>query len=289
VEVIENGRRHLIEADHGVVLSGGAIGSPTILWRSGIGPAVDLTSLGIRVHADRPQVGQNLHDHLLSGGNVYRAKRAVPASRYQHSESLMYIEGDANSDEAPQIVLACVVVPVVTACFEAPALGEAYTIMFGFTHPRSRGALRLTLADPSAAPLIDPNYLAEAYDREVYLEALDKARAVGASPALDDWRAQEVLPGPAVRVRDDRLAFLAQAAYTHHHPVGTCRMGGDESAVVAPDLSVRGVQGLYVVDGSIMPSITTGPINAAIIAIAERASDLLRGRVPLAPFDPRAD
>ena len=284
VEFIEEGERRRVEAARGVILSGGAIGSPAILQRSGIGPADELRALGITVQADLPGVGRNLHDHLLSGGNVYRAKRILPAGRYQHSESLMYIEHEG---PAPEIVLACVLAPVVTECFEAPAFGEAYTLMFGFTHPRSRGSLRLASADPAAAPLIDPKYLAEAYDREVYLEALDRARAVGGAAPLEEWREEELLPGLAVRSRAERLDFLAKAAFTHHHPVGTCRMGLDDLAVVAPDLSVRGVHGLHVIDASVIPAITTGPPNAAIVAIAERASDLLRGRAPLAPFDPR--
>ncbi|MEM7224142.1 MAG: GMC family oxidoreductase N-terminal domain-containing protein [Pseudomonadota bacterium] len=287
VEVLQDGQRQVIAAGRAVLLCGGTVGSPMVLARSGLGPASDLTALGIQVQADLPGVGQNLHDHLLSGGNLYRAKRPVPASKYQHSESLMYLEGDGDR-RAPEMVLACVLAPVVTECFEAPAPGKAYTIMFGVTHPRSRGALRLVSADPTAAPVIDPNYLAEAYDRETYVRALERARAVGAAAALGDWRQAELLPGPGVRSEQELTAFLAKAAFTHHHPVGTCRMGSDELAVVGSDLSVRGVQGLYVIDGSILPSIPTGPINAAIVAIAERASDLLRGKAPLAPFDPRA-
>jgi choline dehydrogenase-like flavoprotein len=102
---------------------------------------------------------------------------------------------------------------------------------------------------------------------------------------MDEWRAEELLPGPQVACKADRLAFLERAAFTHHHPVGTCRMGRGEAAVVGPDLAVRGVEGLYVIDASVMPRITTGPTNAAVIAIAERASDLLTGLAPLAPLD----
>jgi choline dehydrogenase-like flavoprotein len=157
--------------------------------------------------------------------------------------------------------------------------------MYGFTHPRSRGSIRLASADPAVAPLIDPNYLAEAYDRDVYLEALDTARDLGHGKDLADWRDSEILPGPGCQSADDRRAFLAQAAFTHHHPVGTCKMGSedDAGAVVGPDLRLRGLEGLYVIDASVIPSITTGPVNAAIIAIAERASDLLRGQSVLRP------
>ena len=94
-----------------------------------------------------------------------------------------------------------------------------------------------------------------------------------------------MLPGPAVESRKERLAFLEKAAFTHHHPVGSCRMGRDDQAVVGPDLRLHGIEGLHVCDASVMPSITTGPVNAAVIAIAERASDLLRGRPPLPPLE----
>jgi pyridoxine 4-oxidase len=272
------------KAERGVILAAGAIASPILLLRSGIGPADELMALGIDVALDLPPVGRNLHDHLLSGGNVYRARRPVPPSKYQNSESLMYIER-AGGAPAPELVLACVTAPVTTEQFAAPPLGDAYTLMFGFTHPRSRGSIRLASADRSIAPLIDPNYLAETYDREAYLDALEAAQSVGGAAALAEWRAEEVLPGSAVRGRAERADFLEKAAFTHHHPVGTCRMGSGPQAVVAPDLALHGLDGLYVCDASVIPTITTGPVNAAVIAIAERASDLLRGREPLAPLN----
>ena len=269
-----------------VILAAGAIGSPCLLLRSGVGPADELKTLGIPVIQDLPGVGRNLHDHLLSGGNIYRARRPVPLSNYQNSESLMYVEREGKPG-APEMVLACVVAPVATEQFQAPPFGEAYTIMFGFTHPKSRGAIRLASSDPKAMPLIDPAYLAEDYDRDCYLDALETARAVGAAAALKDWRDAEVLPGPGLNGTASKRDFLEKAAFTHHHPVGTCRMGSGEDAVVGADLKLRGIDGLHVCDASIIPTITTGPVNAAIVAIAERFSDLLRGKPPLAPFDPR--
>jgi pyridoxine 4-oxidase len=269
-----------IRAEAGVILAAGAIGSPTLLLRSGIGPADELISIGIPPRHDLPGVGKNLHDHLLSGGNVYEAKRPVPPSKYQNSEALMYLPRPGSNSAVPELVLACVTAPVVTECFTAPPMGSAYTLMFGFTHPRSRGTLRLASADPLAAPLLDPNYLADPYDRAVYLDALAMAQEIGTAKAMDDWRAREILPGPA---HADRARFLEQAAFTHHHPVGTCRMGVGAADVVGLDLRVRGLDGLHVCDASILPSITTGPVNAAIIAIAERASDLLLGKPVLKP------
>jgi choline dehydrogenase-like flavoprotein len=284
VAAARDGQVARIAADRGVILAAGAIGSPVLLMLSGVGPAAELKALGIDVRCDLPGVGRNLQDHLLSGGNLYRARRPVPPSKYQHSESLMYIELPGGGP-APEMVLACVIAPVVTEAFAAPPAGSAYTIMFGFTRPQSRGRVRLSSTDPEAPPLIDPNYLAEDYDRRTYLAALDMARAVGGAAALADWRAEELLPGPSCATPAERRAFLQKVAYTHHHPVGTCRMGRDANSVVGPDLAVHGIEGLYVVDASVMPRITTGPTNAAIIAIAERASDLLRGLQPL----PRAE
>ncbi len=188
------GTRDLM-AERGVILAGGAIGSPLLLLRSGIGPADELGVLGISIRHDLPGVGRNLHDHLLSGGNVYRSRRPVPPSRYQHSESLMYIPRDG-AKGAPELVLACVIAPVTTEQFTPPPMGEAYTIMFGFTHPRSRGSVTLASTDPNAAPLIDPNYLAEEYDRAVYLDALEQARTVGGAGALSDVAAGGVSPRP---------------------------------------------------------------------------------------------
>jgi choline dehydrogenase-like flavoprotein len=267
-----------------IVLAAGTIGTPLLLLRSGIGPADELRALGIAVRHDLSGIGRNLQDHLLSGGNVYRARRPVPASRYQHSESLMYIERSGAAGP-PELVLACVVLPVTTEQFSGPPMGEGYTLMFGFTHPRSRGSLRLASADPAVPPLIDPNYLAEEYDRDAYLAALGAAQSVGGAQALAEWRADEVLPGAGVQSRTERLEFLQKAAFTHHHPVGTCQMGRGSDAVVTPGLRLRGVDNLYVCDASVIPSITTGPVNAAVIAIAERASDLLRGKAPLAPVN----
>jgi choline dehydrogenase-like flavoprotein len=270
-----------------VILAAGAIASPMLLMRSGIGAADELRALGIAPRHDLSGVGRNLHDHLLSGGNVYRSRRPVPPSKYQNSESLMYLARDG-AKGAPELVLACVIAPVTTEQFAPLPLGEAYTLMFGFTHPRSRGTLKLASSDPDIAPLIDPNYLAEEYDRDAYLDALEQARAVGAARALAEWRQEEYLPGPSVRTVAEKRAFLEQAAFTHHHPVGTCRMGSDGDAVVGLDLAVRGLDNLFVCDASVLPSITTGPVNAAIVAIAERFSDLMRGRAALAPYLPAA-
>ena len=239
--------------------------------RSGIGPQRDLARAGIACSADRPALGGNLHDHLLTAGNIYRSRRRVPPSLLQHSESLMYLKADdpTRADGAPDIALACVVAPAVSECFSPPAYGNAYTILSGVTHPTSRGRLRPTGPGPDDPPAIDPAYLATEHDRRMARRALAMARMVGHSAALDGWRAAEILPGPDVKDEAALADFIARASITHHHPVGTCRMGIDDDAVVDADLRLKGCDNLYVVDASVIPMITSGPVHAAVIAIAE--------------------
>ncbi len=253
------------------ILCAGAVATPLLLMRSGIGPARGLESAAVACLADRPGVGENLHDHLLTAGNVYRAKRPVPMSRLQHSESLTYVHaGDvARADGAPDIVVGCVAAPTVTECFERPPMGTAYTILSGVTHPTSRGRITLTGPNLSDSPTIDPRYLSTDHDRRLARQALDLARAVGHQAALAEWRAEEIYPGIDCRSDAGLDAFLQRAVMTHHHPVGTCRMGSSEDAVVDADLKVRGLEQLYVVDASVIPAITSGPVHAAVIAIAE--------------------
>jgi len=273
--VIRSGEVLEIWADAAVVLCAGTVGSPQILMRSGIGCSKKLESIGISVLADSPNVGENLHDHLLGAGNVYLSKRKVPTSAYQHSESLFYT-GSQSDRETPEKVVACVSLPVVSEMFEAPEMGDAYTLLYGVTSPTSRGSVRLASADPTIYPLIDPAYLSSEHDRTIFTQALDLSREIGASDAFRDWRSKELLPGAAVRTRQEKSVFNANAAWSHHHPVGTCSMGSDSNSVVSLDLTVNGVERLFVVDGSIIPQITAGPVNAAIVAIAEKAADLLK-------------
>jgi choline dehydrogenase-like flavoprotein len=268
-----------------VILAAGTIASPMLLMRSGIGSADELRALGIAVHNDLPGVGRNLHDHLLSGGNVYRARRPVPPSKYQNSESLMYLARDGASC-APELVLACVIAPVTTECFAPLTLGEAYTIMFGFTHPRSRGTLTLASADPGAAPLIDPQLSGRG------LRPRDLSRGAGTGArGRRRKRAVRLAPGgiSARSIRADHGGETCVPGAGGLHASSSGRHlphGRDEEAVVGTDLAVRGFDNLFVCDASIMPAITTGPVNAAIVAIAERFSDLLRGRAALAPYLP---
>ena len=261
-----------------VILSAGTIGSPAILMRSGIGPAENLRALGIPVRQNLPGVGANLQDHLLAAGCVYRARRPVPPTTTQHSESLTYIR--SHPGHPPDLVVGVVSVPVLSdglaGLTDAPGPGEGYAILFGITHPQSRGQLSLNSADPRVHPLIDPRYLSDPTDRAQFVQALDWGCRIGAARAYDAWRGNTVFPRPEdLTTTAAKESFVARAATTHHHPIGTCRMGSDAMAVVRPDLSVAGHPGLAIVDGSILPALTTGPVNAAIVAVAERAAMLL--------------
>jgi pyridoxine 4-oxidase len=253
------------------LLCAGAVATPLLLMRSGIGPAQSLERAGVACISDHRGVGENLHDHLLTAGNVYRAKQPVPPSRLQHSESLTYLDsGDlTRTDGVPDIVLGCVAAPTVTECFERPPSGTAYTILSGVTHPTSRGRLSLSGPTLDDAPIIDPAYLSTEHDRRLVRQALDAARMVGHQPALAEWRAEEIYPGIDCRSDADLEAFIQRAVMTHHHPVGTCRMGTAAGSVVGADLKLHGFDGLYVVDASVIPAITSGPIHAAVLAIAE--------------------
>jgi pyridoxine 4-oxidase len=264
------GRAEVVEAGMTLVCAG-AIESPLLLMRSGIGPAQNLERARVQCVSDHPGVGGNLHDHLLTAGNVYRSRKPVPPSRLQHSESLTYVQsGDLTRMEGmPDVVLACVAAPTVTECFQRPEMGGAYTILSGVTHPTSRGSITLTGPEVGDPPMIDPNYLSTDHDRRLVRRALELARDVGHRAALAEWRAEEIYPGTDCRSDADLDAFVRRAVMTHHHPVGTCRMGHDESSVVDADLKLRGFEQLHIVDASVIPAITSGPIHAAVLAIAE--------------------
>ena len=274
IEITRNGRDEVIHADT-VILSAGSIGDPLLLMRSGVGDPSVLRTAGVSTVLDRKDVGRNLHDHLLGAGNLYRSSRPVPPTRLQLSEAMTYLsaDGPAVTSGSPDIVVGCVVGPSISESF-MPCLngieeGGAYTLLFGVTNPTSRGALSITGGDISDAPRINPAYLHSENDRKLFRRALEMARMLGHSDGMARWRDEELLPGPTVIEPDAIDAFIERAAITHHHPVGTCRMGADEDAVVSSDLQVRGIDNLYVVDASVIPSITSGPVHAAVMAIAE--------------------
>lgn len=267
---IEQRRGSVVEAfADRVILCAGALESPALLMRSGIGPHDALHAASVDCLIDMPEVGRNLQDHLLGAGNLYAARKPVPPSRLQHSESMAYMRaGDFAGVGQPEIVVGCGIAPIVSECFRAPASGTAYSLLFGVTHPTSRGTLRISGPGLDDRLIIDPAYLQTDRDRKLFRRALEAAREIGRRSELAGWRERELLPAnPGTEADIDN--FIARAVITHHHPCGTCRMGKDADAVVDADLRLKALDNLFVVDASVMPSLTTGPIHAAVLAIAE--------------------
>lgn len=277
VEYERDGRLERAEASQEVVVCGGGIDSPRLLMLSGIGPAGDLRSLGIDPVVDLPGVGQNLHDHLLTGV-VYESARPVPKATWaNHSETtLFWPDDDRGLGVCPGMQIQFIHVPFAPAGFTGPEEGAGYTLTPGPNRILSRGELRLRSADPDDPPEINPNYLMEDADVAAHVRGVRMAREIGEQNALKEWRRREVLPGPERRTDAELRDYVRRAASTIYHHVGTCRMGIDRMAVVDPELRVHGVQGLRVADASIMPSITSGNTNAPSVMIGERCAELIR-------------
>lgn len=274
VEYEHEGRLVRAEADQ-VVLSAGAIDSPRILLRSGIGPADELAALGLDVVVDLPGVGKNLHDHLLSPVIFTTDEREIdpPAPGTGITQSHLFWRSRPDL-EVPDTQPINFSVPMYEEWMTGPAWG--FTLMGGIVSPKSRGSLTLAGTDPHAAVLIDPNVLAEEDDLLALEASVRQCREIGRAPALAGaWGARELYPGPEVdddaRLRD----YVRRTVITYHHQVGTCKMGVDALAVVDPTLRVHGVTGLMVADASIMPRVTTGNTNAPSILIGEKAAEFL--------------
>lgn len=293
------GRAIEVRASQEVLLCGGTVNSPQLLLLSGIGPGDELARHGIPQVLELPGVGKNLQDHpdVLV---VYEATRRVGYSlgplfawrgarglvdylarrRGPFTSNLAEAGGFARSApglEAPDLQYHFL--PVIQ---EQHGLRLRRSLGFGFSlhvcvlRPRSRGEIRLRSADPMADPAIQPNYLADPVDLETLVAGVRAARRILGAPAFDAYRGRELFPGAAARSDAAIEAFIRQRCETLYHPVGTCRMGVDGMAVVDPELRVRGVSGLRVVDASIMPTLIGGNTNTPTTMIAEKAADLIR-------------
>ena len=256
-----------------VVLCAGAIGSPHLLMLSGIGPVGALRAHGIHVTADLPGVGENLSEHPLAPV-VYAAAQPMPEAINNHGEALAALRTDP-ALSAPDVHVLFLDFPDIPAGMQGPRNG--YTLALGLLNPRSRGSVRLASADPEAAPLIDPGLLADERDVDAMLAGLWLTREIGAAHALAAWRKEEALPGIAMTGTAQLRDFLRRSTHAYWHPVGTCKMGTDPAAVTDPQLRVRGISGLRVADASVMPSLPAANTNATVLAVAERAADLITG------------
>jgi choline dehydrogenase len=301
--VVAQGRAVGVELADGVVrggeviVSSGSIGTPRLLQLSGIGPADHLASVGVPVVLDQPGVGANLQDHVdlfviaecsgphtydryakphlsaLAGLQYLLTRRGPVASSLFETGGFWYADPNARS---PDIQLHLGLGSGIEAGVAAMPQGGV-TLNSAYMRPRSRGTVRLASSDPMAAPLIDPNYWADPYDRDMSIRGLKLARDIMRQDALKPYVLAERLPGPEVRTDADYFNYACAHAKTDHHPVGTCRMGADPAAVVDLQLRFNGIAGLRVVDASVMPTLISSNTNAATIMIAEKAADIIKG------------
>jgi choline dehydrogenase len=251
-----------------VVLAAGALASPAILLRSGVGPADELAALGIDVVADLPGVGRNLHDHLLSPV-IFATDRAVSPWPGRSVTQVHWFWRSRPGPGVPDTQPICFSVPMYEPWMSGPPTG--FSLMAGMVSPESRGSLRLS---PDGSVLIDLAALTERGDFESLVASVEQCSAVGRAPALaSEWGARRLYPAPA----DDVREYVRRTAITYHHQVGTCRMGTDAASVVDPELAVHGLDGLVVADASVLPRVPTGNTNAPAVLVGEQAAKFILG------------
>ncbi|HEX3368246.1 MAG TPA: GMC oxidoreductase, partial [Candidatus Cybelea sp.] len=278
VRIVADGASQEIAAEREVILTAGGVGSPKLLMLSGIGNADELKQLGIDVIENLPGVGQNFQDQVMVLGIVLKYRGAMPARRIDSNavEAEVYWTSGVSPDEADiNLVLHQLSAPtpeVVARFGKVPE--DCLTIGAALAQPQSRGSVRLASADPKDAALVDCNFFAEDSDFKAILRAIELARELGRQPGFAAVSEVELIPGPNASAGD--VEELARAGATSFgHPVGGCKIGVDEMAVVDPQLRVRGIAGLRVADSSVMPRIPTGPTNAPTFMVAGKAAQLI--------------
>lgn len=296
VEFRQLGRVRVARARKEILVSSGAYNSPQLLQLSGVGPADLLKQHGIDVVLDAPGVGSDLQDHLqvrivmrcsqritLNDIVHHPLRRVLAGARYAafRKGPLTIAAGTAGAFFKTDPRLASPDIQIHFIPFSTDKMGEKLHTYSGFTasvcqlRPESRGSLKIRSADPAAPPEIRINYLATETDRRANVDGIRILRQILAGPALRTYVTDEAYPGAKVVADDDILAYCRQTGSTIYHPTSTCRMGNDALAVVDDRLRLRGIEGLRVVDASVMPDLVSGNTNAPVIMIAEKASDMI--------------
>jgi len=299
LEYTVKGKKQTANADRDVIISAGAINSPRLLLLSGIGPADELKSVGVEVVHDLPGVGKNLRDQL----EVYITREAAEPITYSGEDRWhravmhaieygLYRTGPATATiteagafvsssegvRSPDIQLHFLPAYVVwkDGAHTAERIpGHGVTLLACNIRPKSSGAVSILSPDPKVRPVVDPNYMANNADMEVAVEGFKIMRKVFAAPAFRHLLKDEQLPGPSVQTDEEIRDFIRKWGKTDYHPVGSCKMGVDELAVVDPQLKVRGLEGLRVIDSSIMPTIISGNTQAPSMMIGEKGAALI--------------
>lgn len=272
VEYSQNGALQTARAEQEVLVCAGALESPKLLLLSGIGNPDHLRQFNIPVVAALPGVGENFHNHVLTG-LIQTTARPVPPGHLNLSEAALFYKSDP-AQSGPDIQIAFVHVPFDIIIGQQNP--NSVSILPGVVRPTSRGWVRLTSGNPLDKPLVNPNYLSTEDDTQRLVDAVKRSRDIFATRAFSEWVTGEVLPGPGVSTDAQLREFVRQRADSYHHQVGSCKMGTDEMAVVDPNLNVRGLERLRVVDASVMPVVPSGNCHAGILMVAEKCADLIK-------------
>jgi choline dehydrogenase len=297
VEYSQNGALHQVKAAKEVLLCGGSINSPQILQLSGIGPGGHLQSLGIEVKHDLPGVGENLQDHI--GGRIIHRCVAgtVTMNEIYHNwlrrlhagaEWLLAGTGPLMTGAAPiglfvktrpELESPDVQYQFLAGSSEKPGEGmhdfPGCTLVAIPCRPESRGWLRIRSPDPAEAPAMQPNYLSTRADRDTITAGMRVSRRIFATASMQRYCEEEIYPGPGAQTDEDLLNHVRATAGTTFHQTSTCMMGPGPKSVVDTDLKVKGLEGLRVIDASIMPTVVSGNTNATVIMIAEKGADMI--------------
>jgi choline dehydrogenase-like flavoprotein len=281
---LKSGQKMTVKPRGEIILCAGAIDTPRLMLHSGLGPRQQLEDLGIPVVADIPGVGENLLDHPETI-IMWELKKPVPENQTtMDSDAGIFLRREAvagDDDDAADLMMHCYQIPFTlnTERLGYPAVRDRYAFCMtpNIPRPRSRGRVYLVDKDPSVKPALDFRYFTdpEGYDATTLVAGIRAARKVAEQSPFKEWLLHEVAPGPKVQTDEEISEYARRAAHTVYHPAGTSRMGNDDMAVVDPQLRVRGVKGLRIADAGVFPDMVTVNPMLTVLAIGERAAELL--------------